>query len=611
MYILRERSPFKIVDTNEGYEKITEVFVAHSPKAITKQHKLADDFLADFQFAFEPPPVTWIEPEVEIVNSQEAFLEWSRYQKVGMFSRPCAVDFETTGLHPMLHRPTTISMSWQPEYSLVVVLQDMSDEELACTLMDILKLLKMSKAVIYHEAKFDMKFYKKWCGHKPPLGWDTKIADYVMKGNPEASRGLKYLARRTMYAPVYDADIDFEGNTSIEDMAIYNGFDTSATYQLYLHQEGILANMCREDELLKHLLRITEMLVDVELCGARKAQLEHDIEGYQRQFDEDEELPNPDSPKQVKEFFGTTKADKEALGRVKNPIAKDILNYRGIKKELSTYVDGFIPHIVNGRIHSTYRPMGTLTGRLSSRQPNMQNLKSDEEEEHDYQAIVNSGEDSDKVIVHFDYSQIEARLIAVRAQCVRLIDLFLDGRSIHEELAIEIFGPDYSEKQYKRAKSTNFGIAYGISPYGLSRFIEIPEDEAAKYLETWYNMYPEVGKWQDKIRQEVRKNKVVRTNFGRSRYFGLEALVVSQGAIMREGINFPIQSEACDIHLLAALDIQTKAGIYPVQLVHDELVYELSKKGLDESIDYICWSMKKTAEDLTGNVIPFPAAVKE
>jgi len=328
-------------------------------------------------------------------------------------------------------------------------------------------------------------------------------------------------------------------------------------------------------------------------------------------FDEDEELPNPDSPKQVRAFFNTVKADKETLKKVKHPVAKQILEYRGIKKELSTYVDGFIPHIVNGRIHSTYRPMGTLTGRLSSRQPNMQNLKSDEEEAHDYQAIVNNSEDSDKVCIHFDYSQIEARLIAVRANCSRLLNLFLAGRSVHEELAVEIFGADYTEKQYKRAKSTNFGIAYGISPYGLSKFIEIPEDEAAKYLETWYNMYPEVGKWQDKIRQEIRDKMVVRTQFGRSRYFGLEAMVVSQGAIMREGINFPIQSEACDIHLIASLNIQNGAGIYPIQLVHDELVYELYKKGLDDSVDYICWSMKKTAEDLTGNIIPFPATVKE
>jgi DNA polymerase-1 len=501
----------------------------------------------------------------------------------------------------------------------------MTDDEIYITLREINTILRLSKCVIYHEAKFDMKFFKRWGGVKPPLGWDTKIADYVMNGNPESSRGLKYLARRTMYAPVYDADIDFEGNTSIEDMAIYNGFDTSATYQLYLAQEGDLCFMPREDELLKHLLKITEMLVDVELCGApineawlyeRKAQLEHDIESFQQQFDEDEELPNPNSPKQVREFFGTKAADKETLKKVKNPIAKDILEYRGIKKELSTYVDGFIPHIVNGRIHSTYRPMGTLTGRLSSRQPNMQNLKSDEEEEHDYQAIVNTSEDSDKVCIHFDYSQIEARLIAVRANCKRLLDLFLDGRSVHGELAVEIFGADYTEKEYKRAKSTNFGIAYGISPYGLIKLLEkenitISEEEAAKYLETWYNMYPEVGKWQDKIKQEVREKKVVRTQFGRSRYFGLESLVVTQGAIMREGINFPIQSEACDIHLLAALYIQNATGIYPIQLVHDELVYELYKKGLEDEVDYICWSMKKTAEDLTGNIIPFPAAVKE
>jgi len=235
MYILRERSPFLLEDG-------TPVFVAHSPKAITKQHKLVDDFLADFQFAFDPPPNTWITPEVLYHPTRGAWVDWYGGQVDDItrpdifpeaFARPVAVDFETTGLHPKIHRPTTISMSWWPEESIVVNLKDMNDEEMAVTLSEIAHLLELSERVIYHESKFDMKFFKQWSDIKPPLGWDTKIADYAMKGNPESSRGLKYLARRMLYAPVYDADIDFEGNTSIEDMATYNGMDTSATYQIY------------------------------------------------------------------------------------------------------------------------------------------------------------------------------------------------------------------------------------------------------------------------------------------------------------------------------------------------------------------------------------------
>jgi DNA polymerase-1 len=463
-----------------------------------------------------------------------------------------------------------------------------------------------------------MKFFKQWSGIKPPLGWDTKLVDYVLTGNPEASRGLKYLARRKLFAPAYDEDITFDGSTDIEDMAVYNGRDASATLQLYhLQKEG--EDIWRSADLANHLYEVTDMLVDSELHGApikeqwlkdKKEELETGKEHYQKIFDELE--LNPRSPKQVREYFGTKSSDKEALEALNSPIAKTILEFRAITKELSTYVDGFSEHIVNGRVHTNYIVPGTLTGRLASRNPNMMNLKSDDDEEKNYQLVVDTSE-PDKKILHFDYSQIEMRKMAVECLDKRLLDIFIGGRDIHDELQREIFGDEYdveSKSQRVHAKTTNFGTIYGISPYGLSKLLKTDEQQAQRYLKTWYGMYPAVSTWQNEIKNRVRKDKFVQTQFGRMRRVDLEYLVVYEDAIFRECINYPIQSESCDIYLKAALAIWRETGLYPIQFVHDELVYELASEDLDGTIDYICWKMKRVAEDLTGHIVPFPVEAK-
>jgi DNA polymerase I-like protein with 3'-5' exonuclease and polymerase domains len=140
--------------------------------------------------------------------------------------------------------------------------------------------------------------------------------------------------------------------------------------------------------------------------------------------------------------------------------------------------------------------------------------------------------------------------------------------------------------------------------------LKTDERDAERYLRTWYDMYPDVRVWQNGIKNQVRRNRVVKTQFGRQRRVDLEYLVVQENAIFRECINFPIQSECCDIYLKAALAIYRITGLFPIQFVHDELVYELATEDLDVTIDFICWKMKRVAEDLTGHIVPFPVEVK-
>ena len=639
MYKLREQSPLVVFPDMFGPPLPTEgrqVFVTYSPKAIYKRPKLIDDFVADFDFVFNPPKETWIDPKVtfltgtpkEIIGTaidgklMQFFINHhlSNYQaQAEDMVGPVAIDFETTGLHPIADRPVTLGLSFTPQKAVVVDLHNLTDEGIKQVLAFINKELNRSTAVVYHESKFDMKFFKHWSGIKPQLGWDTKLVDYIHSGNPIASRGLKYLARRKLFAPAYSKDITFDGTTDLEEMAIYNGRDASATLQLYNYQHKNWFKDKDSCNLMLHLYDVTDMLVDTELKGApvreewlaaKRTELNLEAVKYQALFAALD--LNPRSPKQVREFFGTKSSDKEALKAVDSKVAKDILAFRAITKELSTYVDGFSEHIVNGRVHSDYRVPGTLTGRLASRSPNMMNLKSDDDEEKDYQLVVDTSE-PDMVIKRFDYSQIEMRKMAVECLDEHLLDIFRTGRDIHDELQKEIFGNEYdaeSNTQRVHAKTTNFGTIYGISPYGLSKLLKTDEADAKRYLATWYSMYPQVKDWQEEIRDHVRKYKMVKTQFGRIRRVDLEYLVVYEDAIFRECINFPIQSESCDIYLKAALAIYRKTGLYPIQLVHDELVYELATDDLNDTIDFICWKMKRVAEDLTGHIVPFPVEVK-
>jgi DNA polymerase-1 len=205
------------------------------------------------------------------------------------------------------------------------------------------------------------------------------------------------------------------------------------------------------------------------------------------------------------------------------------------------------------------------------------------------------------------------RKTAIESGEERLLDIFLNGRDIHDELQKEIFGAEYDKSsvtQRVHAKSTNFGIVYGISAFGLADMMKGTEEDAARYLKVWYSMYPKIAIWQETIREKVRRDKMVETKVGRQRRVELELFVVPEHAVFRECINFPIQSECCDIYLKAALAIWYETGLYPIQLVHDELVYELAIEDLNVTMDFICWKMRKVAEDITGNIIPFPVETK-
>ncbi|MBR3051923.1 MAG: DNA polymerase I, partial [Selenomonadaceae bacterium] len=274
----------------------------------------------------------------------------------------------------------------------------------------------------------------------------------------------------------------------------------------------------------------------------------------------------------------------EVLEEIKwrHPIVEKILKYRALTKLKSTYLDGLGKLIGDdGRIHTNFNQMVTATGRLSSSDPNLQNIPIRSEEGREIRALFEPGANYD-CILSADYSQIELRLLAHMSGDENLIDAFVKGQDIHARTAAEVFGvplekitPDLRRK----AKAVNFGIVYGISDYGLSQNLNINRKEAGEYIAKYFERYPGVKNFLDETVALAHKFGYVTTMFGRrralpainSRNFNLRSLAE------RMAMNTPIQGTAADIIKLAMIRAEKNLRGFRSRIiiqVHDELVLE-------------------------------------
>ena len=291
--------------------------------------------------------------------------------------------------------------------------------------------------------------------------------------------------------------------------------------------------------------------------------------------------------KKTKSGFSTNAEVLEEL-KWRNPIVAAILNFRALTKLKSTYLDGLDKLIGDdGRIHTNFNQTVTATGRLSSSDPNLQNIPVRTDEGREIRALFEPGTGYD-CIFSADYSQIELRLLAHMSGDENLIDAFRRGQDIHARTAAEVFGvaidaitPDLRRK----AKAVNFGIVYGISDYGLSRDLHISRKEAGEYIALYFERYPGVKKFLDATIAQARLSGYVTTMFGRRRYlpainsknFNLRALAE------RMAMNTPIQGSAADIIKLAMIRAEKNLRGLDSRIiiqVHDELVLEAKSSEL-------------------------------
>ena len=453
---------------------------------------------------------------------------------------------------------------------------------------------------------------------KGPM-FDTMIAHYLVQ--PELRHGMDYLAEiylryRTIH---YDDLVGGKGKNQIDirfvDLDLlcdYAAEDADITFQLKeilekeIHENG-LQNLFYEIEmpLMKVLARMEQNGVRIDSEALRLSsvvltgemiELEkqiHELAGYEF---------NVSSPAQVGEIlFDRLKLDEKAKKtktgqystsedvlekiRSKHPIIGKILDYRGLKKLLSTYIDA-LPQLINqstGKVHTSFNQTVTSTGRLSSTNPNLQNIPiRDAQGKEIRKAFI---PDDGCVFLSADYSQIELRIMAHLSGDANMLDAFNSGHDIHTATAAKIFKKALDEvttDMRRKAKTANFGIIYGISTFGLADRLSIPRAEAKELIDGYFATYPDVKRYMDEAIQRAKEAGYVETIFGRKRFL---ADINSQNSIVRgyaerNAINAPIQGSAADIIKIAMVKIQNrleKENLHTTMTmqVHDELNFNV------------------------------------
>ena len=470
--------------------------------------------------------------------------------------------------------------------------------------------------------------------------YDTSIAHYLLQ--PEMSHALDRLSEIYLEKELPQIELPQGANAKKFDYAVSlaaaDYFETVCSYASANLQLSDKLTALLEKEGMCHLLNdiefpLIQVLADMEMSGVRidEAALKAYSVSLTERLDNIEreclELAGKDfnvsSPAQVGEVLFDhlkidAKAKKTARGqystteeileklRDRHPLVGKILEYRKIKKLLSTYVNA-LPDLINpktGRIHTTYNQTVTATGRLSSTNPNLQNIPIRNEEGREIRKAFIPADGN--VFFSADYSQIELRLVANMSEDESMVEAFLAGNDIHRATAAKIFHEkleDVTEDQRRKAKTANFGMIYGISAFGLSERLKISRAEAKSIIEGYFAMFPGVRKYMDECVEKTKSTGYVTTLFGRRRLLPdiNSRNAVVRGYAERNAINAPIQGTAADVIKIAMINIYKKfkeEGIRSKMIlqVHDELNFDVLPEELEKVETIVKSEMESAAK---------------
>ena len=325
--------------------------------------------------------------------------------------------------------------------------------------------------------------------------------------------------------------------------------------------------------------------------------------------------------KRTKTGYSTDANSLEGLKGM-HPVVDKILDYRQLVKLKSTYVDA-LPQMINprtGRLHTSYNQTGSATGRLSSSDPNLQNIPIRTELGRQVRKAFVAEGSPDWVLLSADYSQIELRVLAHLSQDSALVDAFLKGEDVHSatgSLMYDVPIDEVNSDMRRIAKVLNFGVIYGLSPYGISQQTEFSPDEGQKFIETYFSKYPGIRQYINSIKDQVRMDGYVVTPLGRRRYISdinASNYNVRQAA-ERAAVNMPIQGGAADIMKLAMIRVHQSmedAGLRARMLlqVHDELVFEVPSEEMDDLKALVHREMSHALDQYDGLTVPLVVDMK-
>ncbi|MEB6338006.1 DNA polymerase I [Serratia rhizosphaerae] len=565
------------------------------------------------------------------ILDEKTFAEWlERLKKAELF----AFDTETDGLDTQSANLIGLSFAIEPGIAAYLpVAHDYLDapEQLdrAYVLETLKPLLEDEKALkVGQNLKFDKSLLARYDINLRGIAYDTMLESYVLDSvggrHDMDSLADRYLGHKT----VTFEEIAGKGKNqltfnqiALEQAAPYAAEDADVTLQLHLAmwpklkesdgQRKVFSEI--EMPLLPVLSRIerTGVLIDQHILATHSQELTKRLVELETQAHELAEEPfNLASTKQLQAILyekqklpvlkktpgGAPSTNEEVLAELAldYPLPKVILEYRGLAKLKSTYTDK-LPQMINpvsGRVHTSYHQAVTATGRLSSSDPNLQNIPvRNEEGRRIRQAFIAP---KGYRILAADYSQIELRIMAHLSQDEGLLKAFAAGEDIHRATAAEVFGvplDKVTSEQRRSAKAINFGLIYGMSAFGLARQLGIPRNEAQRYMDLYFERYPGVLDYMERTRQQASEQGFVSTLDGRRLY--LPDVRSSNGmrrkAAERAAINAPMQGTAADIikRAMIAMDSwlleQKEPQVRMIMQVHDELVFEVHESVLEEA----------------------------
>ncbi|WP_289038776.1 DNA polymerase I [uncultured Zobellia sp.] len=536
-------------------------------------------------------------------------------------------DTETTSLNPLEAQLVGIAFSWEATKGYYIPFPENKEE--AQELIEILRPFFESETIekVGQNLKYDIKVLNKYDIKVKGMFFDTMLAHYLI--NPDMRHNMDVLSETYLnYTPISITELigkKGKNQLNMRDVPLdkqteYAVEDADITFQLAQHFRPELAE-AKTDILFKDIeIPLLRVLADMELEGINldekflnslSEDLNNDIKNLEEKIYEaaGEEF-NIGSPKQLGEILFSKmklvdKPKKTKTGQfstaedVLSYLAKDheiiqnVLDYRGLAKLKSTYVDALPEQVepTTGRVHTDYMQTVAATGRLSSNNPNLQNIPIRTERGRQVRkAFVPRNEDY--ILLAADYSQIELRIIAALSEETTMIEAFKHGEDIHASTASKVFNVPIEEvtrEQRSNAKTVNFGIIYGVSAFGLSNQTDLSRSEAKELIDTYYKTYPKLRNYMSEQVDFARDNGYVQTVLGRRRYLkdinGSNAIV--RGAAERNAVNAPIQGSAADIIKIAMINIHKKLseGNYKSKMllqVHDELVFDIYKPELDE-----------------------------
>jgi DNA polymerase-1 len=570
-----------------------------------------------------------------------------------------AIDLETTSLDPVRSQLIGLAFCWQPGEAWYLPVrapqgEAVLDPKTLAWLVPILENPGIAK--VNQNIKYDLLALRAQGIQVSGIAGDPMLADYLLHAG-ERSHSLADLANRYLnhqVIPITDL-IGKRGKgqlrldqVSTARVAEYSGEDAEVAWRLNELLEpnlrqSVLGKLYTELE-----VPLIEVLAELQFNGIRLdvprlERLSQEMSGHLAAIEEEIHTLagrpfNIASPKQLREVLfnelklpmqrrtgisgeaSTDQGTLERLAALGHALPRKIVEQRQIAKLKGTYVDA-LPDLINpttGRIHTSFNQTVAATGRLSSSDPNLQNIPVRTEQGRQIRQAFLSAEDW--LLLTADYSQIELRLLAHFCDDAPLRQAFAEDRDIHTSVAAQIFGvaeQDVSSEMRRLAKTVNFGVLYGMSAHGLAQRLGIPRDEAARFIDAYFARYPRVQQYQAKLLENCRRHGYVSTLCGRRREISgirRDSTYQQRNQPEREAINMEIQGSAADLIKMAMLHIHRRLQREPLRArmllqIHDELVFEAPPDEIEVLISLVREEMTTPLQETLHLEVPLKVAI--